>query len=73
MTTYCRGGLNPPDNTPKGVFVDVFGRKHSAPTVDGNLSLMAMRQILPLRWVKVLKETVRREGSNRSLQFTKTA
>ncbi|WP_455666850.1 hypothetical protein [Phocaeicola sp.] len=44
----CRGGLNPPDNTPKGVFVDVFGRKHSAPTVNGNLSLTAMRETLLL-------------------------
>ena len=32
---HCRGRLNLPDNTPKGVFVDAFGRKHSAPTVDG--------------------------------------
>ena len=46
--------MNPPDNTPKSVFVDAFGRKHSAPTVDGNLSLMVMRFNLPLRWMKAL-------------------
>ena len=35
VSIRCRGRLNLPDNTPKGVFVDAFGRKHSAPTVDG--------------------------------------
>ena len=35
VSIHCRGRLNLPDNTPKGVFVDAFGRKHSAPTVDG--------------------------------------
>ncbi|WP_455667303.1 hypothetical protein [Phocaeicola sp.] len=34
---HRRGGLNPPENTPKGVFVDAFGRKHSAPTVGGGV------------------------------------
>ena len=46
---HRRGGLNPPDNTLKGVFVDVSGRKHSAPTVDENLSLTAMGQTSPLQ------------------------
>ena len=30
---HRRGGLNPPDNTPKGVSVYVFGQIQSAPTV----------------------------------------
>ena len=35
VSIHRRGRLNLPDNTPKGVLVDAFGRKHSAPTVDG--------------------------------------
>ena len=34
LSSACRGGLNPPDNTPKGVSVYEYGRKHSAHTVD---------------------------------------
>ena len=48
---YCRGRLNLPDNIPQGGFVDGFGRKHSAPTVDGILSLMALRVCLPMHEV----------------------
>ena len=37
-----------PEYIQKSVFVDVFGRKHSAPTGDVFLSLTAMGQTLPL-------------------------
>ena len=46
-----RGRLNLPDNTPKGVFVEAFGRKHSAPTGDVFLSLTAKGFNPPLRWI----------------------
>ena len=29
---HRRGGLNPPDNTPKDILVNVFGQIQSAPT-----------------------------------------
>ena len=34
MNTLYVIELHQPDNTPKSVFVNAFGRKHSAPTVD---------------------------------------
>ena len=34
VSIHCRGRLNLPDNIPKDVFVDAFGRIQSAPTVD---------------------------------------
>ena len=37
VSIHCRGGLNPSENTRKSAFVDVFGRKHSAPTADETL------------------------------------
>ena len=52
--------LNAPDNTPKGVFVDAFGRKHSAPTVCGNviflLSLTEVQSVSYSGWVLIERD-----------------
>ena len=49
VTIHCRGGLNPPDDVLKGVFVDAFGRIQSAPTVGGKAICYSIKDSTPRR------------------------